>query len=101
MTQQFHSGHFPTDILTHKSSKTEGEEDLHQNSLQYYLLKKNYNCPHVHQWETDYTNYSRAILCSTIRPLKEDLYVLPFKTWMDLEGIILSEMSQTDKEKTV
>ena len=33
--------------------------------------------------------------CSTMRKKK----ILPFATWMDLEGIMLSEISQTEKDK--
>ena len=56
-----------------------------------FTIAKIWKCPQMDEWRCDI--YNRLLLsCKKIE-------ILPFVTWMDLEGIMLSEISQTEKAK--
>ena len=65
------------------------------------LLSQVKNVPKLKMWyiytmEYSYRNYSQQLLISAIT--KND--IMPFTaTWMELETLILSEISQKDKDK--
>ena len=51
-----------------------------------------YNCQ-----DKEPTNHVHTMECFSA--IKKNKILLPAATWMDLEGIVLSEVSQTEKDK--
>ena len=57
---------------------------------------KQRKCPSTDKWKQDIVHTHRGILFSQ----KKKNEILPFATtWMDLEGIMFSEICETEKDK--
>ena len=56
-----------------------------------------YVCTHTHTHTHTHTELS-CVYCSAI---KESEILLSVTTWMDLKGIMLSELSQIEKDYTI
>ena len=70
---------------------------MHPNIFQHYLQLQKYGSifPSIEEWIKMWYRYTME--CSSAIKRNE---ILPFvTTWMDLEGIMLSKISQTEKDK--
>ena len=93
MIQQPHFWVFP------KEMKTESQRDICTPILTAALAKirKQCKCPSMNEWikKIWYIIYNEILFSNE---KKKD--ILPFApTWMDFEGIMLREISQTEKNK--
>ena len=68
-------------------------------SLQHYLQQLDMETS-VHWWMIEFKKYKHVLFIYILFSHYKRKEILPFATtWMDLESIMLSEISQTEKEK--